>query len=68
MFTHRYKTDSVRCCKYVINLISTQFNIKVRYFYVNRETSLSKEQTKYNELWDFNREKGIIVEISAPRT
>jgi len=49
VFTHRYKTDSVRYCKYIINLISTQFNIKVRYFHVNRETSLGKEQTKYNE-------------------
>jgi hypothetical protein len=68
VFTHRYKTDSVRCCIYVVNLIWTLFRIRVQYFHTDGESSLGKETTQENTYWDFVRARGILVEQSSPHT
>lgn len=68
IFTHASKTEASRCCLYVINMIRTHFGISVRYFHTDGETSLGKENTADNDFFNSIREKGIIVEISAPRT
>jgi hypothetical protein len=68
VFTHRRKSDSVRCYIYVVNIILTHFGIRVLFFHTDGESSLGKEATEYNEFWDFSRSQGIIVEQSAPHT
>ena len=68
IFTHPTKSEASRCCLYVLNMIRTHFGIRVRYFHTDGETSLGKENTANNDFFNSIRERGIIVEISAPRT
>lgn len=68
IFTHSHKSDSVRCFIYVVNIILNIFDVKIQYLHTDGETSLGKESTKYNEFWDFVRDRGILVHQAAPKT
>lgn len=49
-------------------MIHTHFGVRVRYFHTDGETSLGKETTLDNQFFESIRARGIIVEVSAPRT
>lgn len=67
-FTHKHKSESVQCFFYVVNIIKTQWNLDVQFFHTDGETSFGKEGTPNNTFWKFIHARGIIAEISAPRT
>lgn len=67
-FTHKRRNECIQCFIYVVNIIKAQWNLDVQFFHTDGETSFGKEGTPENIFWDFIHIRGIIVEVSAPRT